>query len=475
LLALVDGRPQVLTLKSMLWNYLMHRKDVVVRRTKYELRKAEERAHILAGLVIALDNLDEVIALIRASENRQEAEKGLMENFGLDKVQANAILEMRLERLTRLERDKIVEERQRLLKEIEYLRAVLSSERMVMGIVRKELADVRKSYGDDRRTRIVDQVDEISDHELIIEEEVTVLLTNLGFIKRMPLTVYRSQRRGGMGATAIQTRDEDWVEKVVAATTRESLLLFTTEGKAYWLKVYDIPEASKQAKGYLVSRLVQLAENERVTAMIPVKADSEGDLFFITAKGTCKRTPISEFATYRRSGLRALNLREGDSLIQVRMVTSDDEEILMATEKGKAIRFKVSDVRPMGRTATGVKGIKLAKGDSVVAADTVGPDGRALLVSAYGYGKITELSQFPLQRRGGSGVIAIKTNAKSGPLAVMRIITTEDEVLLITAEGVAIRTPISQVKVLQRAATGVRLMKVELPDRLAACTVFEGV
>jgi DNA gyrase subunit A len=475
LLALVDGRPQVLTLKSMLWNYLMHRKDVVVRRTKYELRRAEERAHILAGLVIALDNLDEVIALIRASENRQEAEKGLMENFGLDKVQANAILEMRLERLTRLERDKIVEERQRLLKEIEYLRAVLSSERMVMGIVRKELADVRKSYGDDRRTRIVDQVDEISDHELIIEEEVTVLLTNLGFIKRMPLTVYRSQRRGGMGATAIQTRDEDWVEKVVAATTRESLLLFTTEGKAYWLKVYDIPEASKQAKGYLVSRLVQLAENERVTAMIPVKADSEGDLFFITAKGTCKRTPISEFATYRRSGLRALNLREGDSLIQVRMVTSDDEEILMATEKGKAIRFKVSDVRPMGRTATGVKGIKLAKGDSVVAADTVGPDGRALLVSAYGYGKITELSQFPLQRRGGSGVIAIKTNAKSGPLAVMRIITTEDEVLLITAEGVAIRTPISQVKVLQRAATGVRLMKVELPDRLAACTVFEGV
>ena len=286
LLALVDGRPQVLTLKSMLWNYLMHRKDVVVRRTKYELRKAEERAHILAGLVIALDSLDEVLALIRASEHRQEAEKGLMENFGLDKVQANAILEMRLERLTRLERDKIVEERQRLLKEIEYLRAVLSSERMVMGIVRKELADVRKSYGDDRRTRIVDQVDEISDHELIIEEEVTVLLTNLGFIKRMPLTVYRSQRRGGMGATAIQTRDEDWVEKVVAATTRESLLLFTTEGKAYWLKVYDIPEASKQAKGYLVSRLVQLAENERVTAMIPVKADSEGDLFFITAKGT---------------------------------------------------------------------------------------------------------------------------------------------------------------------------------------------
>ncbi len=475
LLALVDGRPQVLTLKSLLWHYLMHRKEVVVRRTKYELRKAEERAHILAGLVIALDNLDEVIALIRASENRQEAEKGLMETFGLDKVQANAILEMRLERLTRLERDKIVEERQRLLKEIEYLRAVLASERMVMGIVRKELEDVKKSYGDDRRTRIVDAVEEISDDELIIEEDVTVLLTNLGFIKRMPLTAYRSQRRGGMGATAIQTRDEDWVEKVVVATTRESLLLFTTEGKAYWLKVYDIPEASKQARGYLVSRLVQLAENERVTAMIPVKADSDGDLFFVTSSGTCKRTPISEFASYRRSGLRAINLKEGDSLIHVRMVRSDDEEILLATQRGKAIRFKVSDVRPMGREAAGVKGINLAQGDSVVAADTVDQRGKALLVSMYGYGKLTDLSQFPLQRRGGSGVIAIKTNAKSGPLAVMRIITTEEEVLLMTAEGVAIRTPISQVKELQRAALGVRLMKIEPPDRLAACTVLEGV
>jgi DNA gyrase subunit A len=475
MLALVDGRPEVLTLKSLLWNYVLHRKDVVVRRTRYELRKAEERAHILAGLVIALDNLDEVIALIRASENRDQAQKGLMENFGLDAVQANAILEMRLERLTRLERDKIVEERQRLLKEIEYLRAVLSSERMVMGIVKKELADVRKSFGDDRRTRIIEQIDEISDEELIIEEEVTVLLTNLGFIKRMPLSAYRSQRRGGMGATAIQTREEDWVEKVVVATTRESLLLFTTFGKAYWLKVYDIPEASKQAKGYLVSRLVQLAENERVTAMIPVKADSEGDLFFITANGTCKRTPIAEFASYRKSGLRAVNLREGDSLIQVRMVQDDDEEVLMATGRGKAIRFRVSDVRPMGRVAAGVKGITLAKGDTVVAADSVGPEGKVLLVSLYGYGKMTEVTGFPLHRRGGSGVIALKTSEKSGPLAVMRIITKEDEILLLTAEGVAIRTRVSQVKVLRRTALGVRLMKIEPPDRLAACSVFEGV
>jgi DNA gyrase subunit A len=475
MLALVDGRPEVLTLKSLLWNYVLHRKDVVTRRTRYELRKAEERAHILAGLVKALDNLDEVIALIRASENRDVAQKGLMANFGLDQIQANAILEMRLERLTRLERDKIVEERQRLLKEIEYLRAVLSSERMVMGIVKKELADVRKSYADERRTRIVEQVDEIKEEELIIEEEVTVLLTNLGFIKRMPTSVYRSQRRGGLGATAIQTRDEDWVEKVVVATTRESLLLFTTQGKAYWLKVYDIPEASKQAKGYLVSRLVQLAEDERVTAMIPVKADSEGDLFFVTERGICKRTPISEFASYRKSGLRALNLRENDSLILVRMVASDDEEILMATSRGKAIRFRVSDVRPMGRVAAGVKGIRLLKNDVVVAADAVGTGGKVLLVSLLGYGFLTDHSEFPLQKRGGSGVVALKVSEKSGPLAVMRMVfSPEDEILLLTAEGVAIRTPVSQIRMVHRASLGVRLMKVEPGDRLAACTVFEG-
>ncbi len=288
MLALVDGRPQVLQLKGMLWNYLMHRKDVVIRRTRFELRKAEERAHILAGLVIALDNLDEVIALIRASETPQAAHQGLMERFGLDAVQAKAILDMRLERLTGLERDKIIEERRQLLKEIEYLKAVLGSERMVMGIIKKELRDVKKAFADPRRTRIIEAVDDIREEELIVEEEVTVLLTRMGYIKRMPLSVYRSQRRGGMGATAMQTRDEDFVEKVLTVTTRQSLLLFTTSGKAYWLKVYDIPEAGKQAKGHLVSRLVQLSEDERVTALIPVSPNSDGDLFFVTKNGICK-------------------------------------------------------------------------------------------------------------------------------------------------------------------------------------------
>jgi DNA gyrase subunit A len=472
MLALVENRPLVLDLRSLLWNYVMHRKEVVVRRTKYELRKAEERAHILAGLVIALDNLDDVIALIRASADRSEAQKGLIQSLGLDEVQANAILDMRLERLTRLERDKIIEERQQLLKEIEYLRAVLASERMVMGIIKKELADVRKSYADGRRTRIVEQVDEIKDEELIIEEEVTVLLTRMGYIKRMPLTVYRSQRRGGMGATAIQTREEDWVEKVVSATTRESLLLFTTQGKAYWLKVYDIPEAGKQGKGFLVSRLVSLAEDERVTDLIPVKADSEGDLLFITKKGVCKRTSISEFASYRKSGLRAVNLREGDSLIQARLV-DDEDEVLMASAKGKALHIKVSDVRPMGRNAAGVKGIRLARDDYVVGADSAFPGGMVLLVSLMGYGKLTPMSDFPLHHRGGRGVIALKVSEKSGPLAVMRVVSPKDEVLLITAEGVAIRTRLNQVKQAHRATLGVRLMRVEHEDRLVACSVLE--
>ncbi|MGE5579738.1 MAG: DNA gyrase subunit A [Bacillota bacterium] len=470
MLALVDNRPQILDLRSMLWHYVMHRKDVVVKRTKYELRKAEERAHILAGLVIAIDNLDAVIALIRASADRAEAHKGLMENFGLDKVQADAILDMRLEKLTKQDRDKIIAERQALLKEIEYLRAVLASERMVMGIVKKELLDVKKSYADDRRTRIVQHIEEIKEEELIIEEEVTVLLTRLGYIKRMPLAVYRSQRRGGVGTTSMQTREEDWVEKVVIATTRESLLLFTTQGKAYWLKVYDIPEAGKQAKGFLVSRLVSLAEDERVTDLIPVDAESEGDLLFITKKGVCKRTPLSEFASYRKSGLRAVTLRENDSLIQARFVV-DDDEVLLATAKGKALRFRVGDVRPMGRDAAGVRGMRVGRDDFIVGADSASSGGMVLLASVNGYGKLTPVEEFPLHNRGGGGVIAIKVNEKSGPLAVMRVVSPEDEVLLTTASGIAIRTSLSQVKQAHRAATGVRLMKVEADDRLVAASL----
>lgn len=473
MLALVDNRPQVLDLRSMLWHYLMHRKDVITRRTEYELRKAEERAHILAGIVIALDNLDEVIALIRDSGSPEEARNGLMERFGLDEIQARAILDMKLERLTRMERDKVVEERAALLKEIEYLRAVLGSERMVMNIIKKELEDVRKSFADARRTQILEKSGDISDEELIIEEDVTVILTRMGYIKRMPLAVHRSQRRGGTGATAMQTREEDWVEKVITTTTRDSLLLFTTKGKAYWLRVYDIPEASKQAKGYPVSRLVQLEEDEMVTALIGVKRDSGEDLLFITKRGICKRTPVSEFGTYRRIGLRAINIREGDSLILARTVT-DNDQVIMASAQGKGIRIRARDVRPMGRVAAGVRGMRLAKGDHIIGADVTGPGGLALFVSELGFGKLTYVDEFPLQRRGGSGVIAMKLTEKGGHLAIMRVVQEDDEVLLLTAEGVALRTQLSQVRVYKRPAMGVTLMRVDPPDRVAACSIFEG-
>lgn len=472
MLALVNGKPETLDLKGLLWNYLLHRKEVITRRTRFELQKAEERAHILAGLVIALDNLDEVIALIRASASPEEARRGLMERFGLDEIQARAILDMRLERLTRLERNKIIEERQNLLKEIEYLLAVLASEKMVLNLIKKDLEDIKQSYSDRRRTRIVERVEDVKEEQLIIEEEVTVLLTGMGYIKRMPLASYRSQKRGGTGAAAMQTRDEDWVERVLTTTTRTSLLLFTNLGKAYALKVHEIPEAGKQAKGHLVSRLLPLEDGERVTALIPVRTDAEGDLFFVTRYGLCKRTPISEFASIRRTGIRALNLREGDVLIQVRLV-QDDDQVLMATAAGKAIRFRVEEVRPMGRSAAGVIGMRLADGDTVVGADVVSQGDMVLLVTELGYGKLTPVDEFPVHSRGGSGVICAKVTDKSGALSVMRVVTTENQVLLITAEGVAIRLNCAEVKVAHRPALGVRLMRIEPPDRLAASSVLD--
>lgn len=476
MLALVNGRPEVLTLKDMLSYYIAHREEVVSRRTKFELNKAEERAHILAGLEIALDNIDEAISIIRQSADGKEARERLMDRFGLDEIQAKAILDMRLERLTGLERDKIIEERHALLKDIEYLRAVLSSETMILGIIKQELEEVKEKYADPRRTRIVAKVEEISDEDLIVEQEVCVILTGMGYIKRMPLDIYRNQRRGGLGSTAMQTREEDWVEKVASTTTRDSLLLFTSHGKAYPLKVFDIPEAGRQGKGLHISRLVALDKDEKVTALIPVPDDPEnaGDLFFVTKQGMCKRTPFSEYSRPRKTGLRAINLKKGDSLILARLV-EDGDQILIGTSYGKGLRMKVDDVRPMGRTARGVIGIRLDEGDQVIGADPVAPDSKVLLVSEYGYGKITKVSEFPLQKRGGKGVISLKVTEKSGKLAIMRVVPPEaEEALLVTAEGVAIRIKLSEVKVSRRANLGVRLMKVEPGDRISTCSIIEG-
>ncbi|MBE3520160.1 MAG: DNA gyrase subunit A [Firmicutes bacterium] len=473
MLALVHGRPLVLDLKGMLGHYLEHRKEVVIRRTAYDLRKAEERAHILAGLEIALANLDEVIALIRASASPDEARKGLVARFGLDETQANAILDMKLERLTKLERDKIIQERRALLKDIEYYRAVLASEKMVLGIIRKELLEIKEAYGDKRRTLIVDEVEEISDEDLIIEEDVVVLLTHANYVKRMPLGVYRNQRRGGIGSTAMDTRESDFVERVVITTTKKSLLVFSDAGKAYWLRVYDIPEAGRHAKGYPVGKLLPLAENERLTALIPVDAESKGDLFFVTKYGVVKRTPVDAFLSARRNGVAAINLKENDQLVLARLVEPGDE-IVIGTHNGKALRLSVDSVRVMGRTAAGVKGIRLEEGDYVIGADPISPGSLVLTVTEKGYGKCTPAEEFPLRNRGALGVKAARLTEYAGKLAALRVVRVGDEAVLATAQGAVIRLAISQVKQLHRDTAGVRLMKVDPEDRVSAVAILEG-
>ncbi len=472
MLALVRGRPVVLDLRGMLGHYLEHRKEVVIRRTTYDLKKAEERAHILAGLEIALANLDEVIALIRASASADEARKGLMERFGLDEIQANAILDMKLERLTRLERDKIIQERRALLKDIEYYRAVLASEKMVFGIIRKELLEIKEAYADKRRTQIVDEVEEISEEDLIVEEDMVVLLTHANYVKRMPLAVYRNQRRGGMGSTAMDTRESDFIERVVITTTKKSLLVFSDAGKAYWFRVYDIPEAGRHAKGYPVAKLLPLAETERLTALIPVDAESKGDLFFVTKRGVVKRTPVDAFLGTRRNGVAAISLKENDQLVLARLVEPGDE-IVIGTRDGKALRLNVDSVRTMGRTAAGVRGIRLEEDDYVIGADPVSPGSLVLTVTERGYGKCTPAEEFPLRNRGGLGVKAARLTESGGKLAALRVVRPGDEAVLATAQGTVIRLAISQVKQLHRDTAGVKLMKVDPEDRVSAVAILE--
>ena len=472
MLALVHGKPLVLDLKGMLRYYLEHRKEVVTRRTEYDLKRAEERAHILAGLEIALANLDEVIALIRASASPDEARKGLMEKFGLDEVQANAILDTKLERLTRLEREKVIQERRALLKDIEYYRAVLSSEKMVFGIIRKELLEVKDAYSDKRRTQILDAVKEINEEDLIIEEDVVVLLTHANYVKRMPLSVYKNQRRGGTGSTAMDTREADFIERVVITTTKKSLLAFSDAGKAYWLRVYDIPEAGRHGKGYPAAKLLPLGEAERLTALISVDHESPGDLFFVTRHGVMKRTSVEAFLGTRRNGVAAINLSEGDQLVLARLVNPGDE-IIIGTHNGKALRLRVDSVRTMGRTAAGVRGIRLEAEDYVVGGDPVTPEGLILTVTERGNGKCTPAREFPIRNRGGLGIRAVKVTESGGKLAALRVVKEDDDIVLATAQGAAIRLAVSQVKQLHRDTAGVKLMKVDPGDRVTAVAILE--
>jgi DNA gyrase subunit A len=468
MLALVDGEPRILNLKEMLRHYLDHQKEVVVRRTRFDLARAEERAHILEGLRIALDHIDEIIALIRAAHTVNEARTGLMERFGLSEKQAQAILDMRLQRLTGLEREKIEEEYQEVLQTLERLRAILASEDMVYQIIRSELLEIKEKYGDERRTRITSDVGPLSPEDLIPEEKIVVTLTAEGYVKRQPLATYRSQRRGGRGILGTGTKEEDVVEHLITLSTHDYILFFTNNGRVYRVKGHEIPEASRQAKGTSLVNLISLDQGEKVTAVLGVREFTEGEyLVMATRRGYVKKTPLPDFDSVRRVGLQAITLEEGDELIYVRR-TDGQRELLLGTRSGKLIRFAESEIRSMGRTARGVRGINLAPDDAVVSLDVVQKGADLLAVTTRGFGKRTPLAEFTPHSRGGKGIRAIRVTDRNGPVVDMKVVRPGDDLMLITAGGLLIRLAVEDIPVKGRDAQGVTLMRLEEGDSVMA-------
>jgi DNA gyrase subunit A len=471
MLALVNNRPEVLNLKQILSAFIEHRREVVVRRTAYELRKAEERAHILEGLKIALDNLDAVIALIRASQSPDEARTGLMARFGLTEIQATAILDMRLQRLTQLERAKLVEEYREILKQIEYLRSVLGSEALVRKIIKDELAEIREAYKDDRRTQIVKEEAELTVEDLIADEEVVVTISHAGYIKRNAVTLYRAQRRGGKGRIAMGIKEEDFVETLFTASTHDSLLFFTDAGKVFWLKVHEIPEAGRAAKGKALINLLALSSEEKVTASLPVKEfRSDRYIVMATKQGVIKKTELSAYGNPRQGGIIALSLDDGDKLIGVEL-TDGQREILLGTRRGITIRFKEEDVRPIGRTARGVRGITLEAGDEVIGMETITPDSTTsiLTVTEGGYGKRTPVTEYRVTGRGGKGIISVKTTERNGLAVGFLQVRDGDEIMLMAAMGKVLRCKVDDIREIGRNTQGVRLLDLEgEEDRVVA-------
>ena len=462
MLALVDGVPKVLSLKQMIHHYIEHQEDVIRRRTKYDLDKAEARSHILEGLLIALDNIDEVIALIRGSRTPQDARDGLMTRFGLTERQAQASLDMRLQRLTGLERDKLEAEYAELQKLIAYYRSVLADEQLVFGIIRDEITEIRRKYADERRTEITAMDGEIDMLDLIDEEDMVVTLTHYGYVKRLPKDTYRAQRRGGKGIVGATTREEDFVEQMYVTSTHDPLRFFTNRGRVYQLNCYEIPEAGRTARGTAIINLLQ-ARSRREGHGDAAGAGGEGAghyLVMATKNGVIKRTELSEFTNLRKSGLIAMVLREDDDLIGVAL-TDGSGEVLLGTHSGMAIRFPESDMRPMGRNAMGVKSIELDDGDAVVAMSIVEEGALVLSITELGYGKRTELDEYRVQSRGGKGIKAMNLTAKVGQLAGQLLVHDDEDILLITDDGTIIRMPVADISVLGRNTQGVRLMRVE--------------
>lgn len=468
MLALVEGQPKVLNLKEILFHYLEHQKDVIVKRTKYDLDKAEARAHIVEGLRIALNNLDAVIKAIRASRTVEIARTALMEKFGLSEKQAQAILDMRLQRLTGLEREKLEEEYKTLMEKIAYFKAVLANEHMVLGIIKEEILEIKKKYNDPRRTVISDEDTKMDLEDLIAEEDMVITVTHHGYIKRISLDTYRSQRRGGRGVTAMGTKDEDFVEHLFITTTHHFILFFTKRGKVYKLKVHEIPEAGRQAKGTAIVNLLQIMGDDKITSVIPVKTfDTELFLFTATSKGIVKKTPINEYASSRKDGLIALTLDENDELIDVKL-TSGKDELIIGTMNGMAIRFSEEEVRSMGRTARGVRGITLRGNDRAIGLELVQGGNFLLVVTANGFGKRTNLDEYRTQGRGGKGMMTIRPTKRNGPVSGIKVVHVEEEVMIITAEGIIIRLSVKGISAMGRTTQGVTLMRMDENDSVVA-------
>ncbi|ADL11560.1 DNA gyrase subunit A [Acetohalobium arabaticum] len=472
MLALVDGEPEVLSLKEVLQHYLEHQKEVVTRRTKYNLDKAQSRVHILEGLKTAFNNIDAVVKTIRSSESKNVAQERLISDFDLTKKQAKAILRMRLQRLTGLEIEKIESEYQKLIEEIEYLKSILASEEKLLDIIKDEILVLKEKYKDERRTKIVDQEIDLAVEDLIEEEEILITITDNNYIKRIPLDTYRSQHRGGRGIIGINPDAKDSVEQLYTTSTHDYLLFFTNQGRTYRLKGYQIPDASRQAKGTAIINLLDMEPNERVTAVIPVEDfDLDDYLLMVTEQGIVKRTELQEFNT-NYTGLIALDLQQNDELIEVRLTTGQ-EDIILGTELGLAIRFNESEVRSMGRTARGVKGIDLASQDKVVGADIIKDGGKLLVVTDKGYGKQTPLNKYRRQSRAGKGLLTIKRTDKNGKLTALKVVEEDDEVMLISKEGIVIRMSVSEISSTSRNTQGVNLMSLVEGDRVVSLAHIE--
>jgi len=467
MLALVDGVPRVLNLKQILMHFIDFRHEIIIRRTKFDLDKAEKRAHILEGLKIALDNIDEIIKLIRESQNVDTARTNLMKRFKLSEIQAQAILDMRLQRLTGLERNKIEQEYLETIKLIERLRAILASESMRMQIIKDELLELKEKYNDVRRTEIVKNVEEFSIEDMIAEEDMVITISHTGFIKRFPVTGYRRQNRGGTGHSGAPTTSEDFIEHLFIASTHNYLLIFTDKGRCYWLKVYEIPQAGKGSKGRAIVNLIDISKDEKIAAIVNVKEfDDEHFVIMATQKGLIKKTVLSAYGNPRKGGINAINIRPEDDLIEAKL-TDGSQEIMLGTSHGQAIRFYESDVRDMGRAATGVIGINLSHGDKVIGMITARKNSTVLVVTQNGYGKRTLIEEYRMTRRGGKGVVTVKVTERVGKMIAIKEVIDDDDLMIITAKGIVIRQQIKNLRNMGRATQGVRLIKLQKDDYIA--------